>query len=206
MCQVLDGNDRAIDEIDRGLDGLDRDRINGHHAAPCGHGEDHCDELRLRPRTYDRHRFARRIGRRDHPRPARRLRRPPGLSPTSRQHWRRWCARPRRKPTSQRSSERDLGRPEAPTWKDDRYSCTYRSATGSFTLAVDELPDRVPPPLKIGDEAFATKDNAVIVREDRKVLIVDVTALPAAFDTPPLDRSTAAETIASTIMECWTGG
>ena len=64
---------------------------------------------------------------------------------------------------------------------------------------------RVPPALKIGDEAFAVKSHSVIVCKDRKVLIVDVTTLPAAFGKPPLDPLTAAETIAITIMECWTG-
>ena len=46
---------------------------------------------------------------------------------------------------------------------------------------------------------------SVVVRKDRKVLLVDVTKLPAAFGNPPLDRLTAAETVAITIMECWPG-
>ena len=112
--------------------------------------------------------------------------------------------------------------PVLPSWKDHLYSCEYRSGGGSFTLSVKELSDaaaatlyfrqwatklgKVPPPLRIGDEAFAAKNGSVVVRKDRKVLFVDVTKLPAAFGRPPLDRLTAAETIAITIMECWTGG
>ncbi len=112
--------------------------------------------------------------------------------------------------------------PVLPTWKDHLFSCEYRSGGGSFTLSVKELPDaatathyfhqmatkfgKVPPPLRIGDEAFAAKNGSVVVRKDRKVLLVDVTKLPWAFGKPPLDRIAAAETIAITIMECWTGG
>ena len=111
--------------------------------------------------------------------------------------------------------------PVVPTWRDHIYACEYRYASGSFTLSVKELPDdaaaskyvkqlagtlgKVPPALQIGDEAFITRNSSVVVRKDRKVLLVDVTKLPAAFGNPPLDRLTAAETVAITIMECWPG-
>ena len=112
--------------------------------------------------------------------------------------------------------------PLVPVWKDHRYSCEYRYASGgSFTLSVTEFPDgasatkyfmglaatlgKVPPALKIGDEAFAARSGSVVVHKDRRVLLVDVTKLPAAFGNPPLDRLTAAETVAITIMVCWTG-
>ncbi len=108
-----------------------------------------------------------------------------------------------------------------PSWKNDVYSCTYEYSDGSFLLSVKQLPDAASTQLYfthvaaqlgrvrqldgLGQGAFTTRDDAVVVRKDQKVLVVDVRKLPARFGVPPDSRANVAITIAATIMGCWTG-
>jgi len=41
--------------------------------------------------------------------------------------------------------------------------------------------------------------------EDCKVLLVDISGLPAQFGSPPYTRADIAVKVAPTIMGCWTG-
>jgi hypothetical protein len=108
-----------------------------------------------------------------------------------------------------------------PTWVDHVYSCTYTYPTGVLTLSVKELETaaqttqtyngfaaqlgRRTTQVAFGEGAFLTTNGGVIVRKDFKVLDVDVTKLPLKFGVPPQDRSSAALSVAATVMGCWTG-
>ena len=48
------------------------------------------------------------------------------------------------------------------------------------------------------------KDGSVVVRKDYKVLLVDITKLPAKFGVPSATRGDVAINVAETIMWCWT--
>ena len=109
----------------------------------------------------------------------------------------------------------------SPAWSDHVYSCTYKYPSGSMQLSVKELPDlaqtdayyhklgvrmgdtgTVP---YIGQGAFHTTNGSVVVRKDSKVLLVDVTGLPAQFGLPPKTAGTVALTVADVILACWSG-
>jgi hypothetical protein len=110
-----------------------------------------------------------------------------------------------------------------PTWKDHLYSCTYVYPKGSFVLAVKELVDQkstddfynaYKKQLGIKDElfglgqgAFVTKNDDLVVRKDWKVLLVDVQNVPKASGAfvPAMSRSDVATNIGSVIMSCWIG-
>ena len=108
-----------------------------------------------------------------------------------------------------------------PTWVDHLLACTYQYPEGSFALSVKELPSieatvgyftllkaryTVGEQTGLGQEGFLTTDGMSIVRKDNKVLVVDVSNLPAAFGTPPMSRRDAALAITFTILGCWIGG
>jgi hypothetical protein len=111
--------------------------------------------------------------------------------------------------------------PFKPTWVDHVYSCDYVYPGGAkFTLAVKELSNadettayfnslatklHKTKDVVIGQGAFQTADGSVVVRKDFKVLLVDVTKLPANFGVPSAPRSDVAQNVAATIMSCWTG-
>ena len=57
----------------------------------------------------------------------------------------------------------------------------------------------------LGQGAFTTKSGSVVVRKDWKVLLVDVSALPAQFGVPLSPRRDIAITIADVILGCWAG-
>ena len=108
-----------------------------------------------------------------------------------------------------------------PTWVNDVYSCDYVYPNGTIALSVKELTNaaattamyksfetklgRRPEVVSFGQGAFITTNGSVIVRKDFKVLDVDVSKLPVKFGTPPQDRSSAALSVAATVMGCWTG-
>jgi|SRR5579871_1618741 len=107
----------------------------------------------------------------------------------------------------------------APTWSDHLYSCTYTYADGRIALSVKELRDAASTTAYftsvessighgtdvagVGQDAYQGDDGSVVVRKDYKVLDVDVSALPARFGTPPIDRGEAAMRVAVTVMGCW---
>ena len=107
-----------------------------------------------------------------------------------------------------------------PTWVDHLYSCTYQYPTGSFELSVKELPT-IPETvdyftslknkstgaqqLALGQDGFVGADGTSVVRKDNKVLVVDVSKLPAQFGTPPQTPIQASQNIAFILLGCWTG-
>jgi len=110
--------------------------------------------------------------------------------------------------------------PSTATWVDHRYGCTYSYADGRIGLSVKELGDAAAttadfaaeqaalgaggPVAGIGQGAYQASGGSIIVRKDYKVLSVDVSAVPARFGAPPIDRSEAAVRVAIVVMGCWT--
>ncbi len=108
-----------------------------------------------------------------------------------------------------------------PTWEDHLYSCTYTYPTGSFRLSVKELSSwsetlayynslarslgRSRSLEGLGQGAFQTTDGSVVVRKDWKVLLVDVSGLPAQFGVPQTSSGAVAVTVADLILGCWAG-
>jgi hypothetical protein len=108
-----------------------------------------------------------------------------------------------------------------PTWTDHLYSCQYAYSSGQVVLSVKELGDqqttvgyfyglaqRIGKRSDVGglgQAAFDTSNDSIVVRKDFKVLDVDVSGLPARFGNPAVDRSTTAMKIALVVMGCWTG-
>ncbi len=111
--------------------------------------------------------------------------------------------------------------PLAPTWVDHVYSCTYHYPAGAaMTLSVKEVSNadettayfnslatklHKTRTLVISQGAFQVQDGSVVVRKDYKVLLVDITKLPASFGVPPASRGDVAINVAETIMSCWSG-
>jgi hypothetical protein len=114
-----------------------------------------------------------------------------------------------------------IAKPLAPTWKDHVYSCRYVYSNGAMTLSVKELANTADTDAYfaaqatalgkqktiqgLGQGAFTTKNGSTVVRKDYKVLLVDVSGLPAQFGTPPDTKGNVALNVAAEIMGCWTG-
>jgi hypothetical protein len=113
-----------------------------------------------------------------------------------------------------------------PTWKDSIYSCDYVYAKGAkMTLSVKEVSsdaettayydelarqlgkqqDLASRGITLGQGAFTTDNGSVVTRKDYKVLLVDVSELPAKFGVPLDTRENDAINVAVTLMECWVG-
>jgi len=108
-----------------------------------------------------------------------------------------------------------------PTWADHLYSCRYQYSVGSMQLSIKELSswdqtytyfDGLGKQLgdvgklqNLGQGAFTTGNGSVVVRKDWKVLLVDITGLPAQFGVPPTSRGDIADTVADVILGCWDG-
>jgi hypothetical protein len=112
-------------------------------------------------------------------------------------------------------------RVDTPTWVNHLYMCHYVYSNGVMTLSVKEL-SSWPQTLayfkslgqalgdtgsigNLGQGAFSTKDGSVVVRKDWKVLLVDISGLPAQFGVPLSPRADIAVTIADLILGCWAG-
>jgi hypothetical protein len=111
--------------------------------------------------------------------------------------------------------------PIKPTWVGHVYSCDYVYAAGArMRLSVKEMSstaettsyyDSLATKLHRTNTtvsvpgAFQVKDGSVVVRKDFKVLLIDVTKLPAQFGVPADTRGNVAINVAATIMGCWTG-
>jgi hypothetical protein len=109
----------------------------------------------------------------------------------------------------------------SPSWVDHLYACQYAYQDGAATLSVKELGDekatlayfdslaqRIGKRSDVGglgQAAFDSGDDSVVVRKDFKVLQVDVSRLPSRFGSPAVDRSAVAMRIALVVMGCWTG-
>jgi hypothetical protein len=112
--------------------------------------------------------------------------------------------------------------PVVPTWTDHLYSCRYTYHNSFMVLSVKELSNQTqtdayftsiahrlgqsqrPSPLDRG-AFFTTKNRSAVVRKDYKVLLVNISGLPAQFGAPPYTRADIAVKVAATIMGCWTG-
>jgi len=108
-----------------------------------------------------------------------------------------------------------------PTWTDHVYACDYVYPGGAqIRLSVKEVSseaettayyDSLAEKLHKTDAqisipgAFQVEDGSVVVRKDFKILLVDVTKLPADFGVPPASRGDVAINVAVTIMGCWVG-
>lgn len=109
----------------------------------------------------------------------------------------------------------------SPAWSNHVYSCTYKYPSGSMQLSVKELPDLIQTGAyyhqlgvrmgdtgtvpNLGQGAFRTTNGSIVVRKDSKVLLVDVTGLPAQFGQPPTTSGNVALTVADVILACWSG-
>lgn len=126
-------------------------------------------------------------------------------------------------------AQKDLGQlfgmtltePLAPTWVDHVYSCRYVYPNGVLVVSVKELSNEAETTayfnqlkqvlgqrgrtINMGQGAFSTKNDSLVVRKDYKVLLADVTGLPAQFGSPPTTRRQAGVAVGITIMGCWTG-
>lgn len=107
-----------------------------------------------------------------------------------------------------------------PTWVDHVYSCKYKYPNGSITLSVKEVSTAAETTAyfnslatKYGKRqtinglaqgAFIASNDDVVVRKDYKILLVDVSGIPANF-APATTRTDVAENIAAAIMSCWSG-
>lgn len=109
-----------------------------------------------------------------------------------------------------------------PTWVDHVYSCTYVYPGGAkMTLSVKEVSNAdettayfdslgtqlgktkdIP---QLGQGAFQVANGSVVVRKDFKVLLIDITKLPAQFGVPSDTRGDVAINVGEAIMGCWTG-
>jgi hypothetical protein len=112
--------------------------------------------------------------------------------------------------------------PVVPTWANHLYSCQYTYHNAVMVLSVKELSSKTqtdayfsslahrlgqsqrPSPIDRG-AFFTTKNRSAVVRKDYKVLLVNITGLPAHFGAPPQTRADIAIKVAATILDCWTG-
>ena len=112
--------------------------------------------------------------------------------------------------------------PVIPTWTNHLYACRYTYHHAFMVLSVKELSNKTqtvgyftslahrlgqtgrPQPLDRG-AFFTTRNLSAVVRKDYKVLLVNITGLPAHFGVPPQTRADIAVKVAATIMGCWTG-
>ncbi|HEY5252582.1 MAG TPA: hypothetical protein VIJ09_13010 [Acidimicrobiales bacterium] len=110
---------------------------------------------------------------------------------------------------------------QTPTWVGHLYSCRYQYPNGSMVLSVKELSSwsqtkgyfaslgqqmgDVGKLGNLGQGAFTTSDGSVVVRKDWKVLLVDISGLPAQFGVPPTSKADIADTASDVILGCWAG-
>jgi hypothetical protein len=110
--------------------------------------------------------------------------------------------------------------PVVPAWAGHTYSCKYVYHANVIAVSVKEFSDQAETDgyftslarrlgrtqrLSLGQGAFKTRNLSVVVRKDYKVLLVDISGLPAQFGSPPYSRGEVANIVAATIMNCWTG-
>ena len=109
----------------------------------------------------------------------------------------------------------------APTWIDHTYSCRYVYPNGTFVLSVKELDGkaqttdyynalgtqlgRLPDSTALGPDSFLTSNGSLVLRKDNKVLLVDVSHLPAQFGKSGSPPSEIAQAVGIAVLGCWTG-
>jgi len=108
-----------------------------------------------------------------------------------------------------------------PTWVHHRYTCAYQYKNGTYTLSVQEESswgqtftyyDSLKKQLgdarslaNLGQGAYQTRNGDVVVRKDWKVLLVNISGLPARFGVPATAAGDIAVTVADVILGCWAG-
>jgi len=108
-----------------------------------------------------------------------------------------------------------------PTWVDHLYTCRYQYPDGTMVLSIKELSSwpqtkgyyamlgnqlgNIGPLGNHGQGAFTTGDGSVVVRKDWKVLLVDISGLPAQFGVPTTSKADVADTVSDVILGCWAG-
>lgn len=108
-----------------------------------------------------------------------------------------------------------------PTWVDHLYTCHYSYPNAAMTLSVKELSSwsqtlayfhglgtrlgTVRELKGLGQGAFQTTGGSVVVRKDWKVLLVDVSRLPASFGHPPTTPGVIGVAVADLVLGCWAG-
>lgn len=107
-------------------------------------------------------------------------------------------------------------------YADGSSTCRYTYPQAGFTLVVQDLPDPAATTAafealagqlgRVGQldltgpgSAFTTTGGSMVLRKDTKVLLVDVTDLPATFGNPAVPRAQAALLITKAVLGCWTG-
>ena len=107
------------------------------------------------------------------------------------------------------------------TWVQHRYSCRFGYSTGSMVISVKELsswPETIAyfdslatamgtsqKIYGLGQGAFQATDGSVVVRKDWKVLVVDISGLPAEFGVPSASSGNVALRVSYNILGCWAG-
>jgi hypothetical protein len=109
-----------------------------------------------------------------------------------------------------------------PTTTNNTFACRYTYPDGAVDLSVQDLPDGAATTAayqalatKLGHatdvdldtaaaKAFTTTGGSVVLRKDDKVMLVDVTPLPAMFGRPPVPKANAALLVMKAILGCWT--
>jgi hypothetical protein len=121
----------------------------------------------------------------------------------------------------------DTTQPLHPTWnvQDHIYACDYvysggaqmrlsvkeMSSPAETTAYFDSLQQQYDKTGKttalsgLGEGSFQAPDGSVVVRKDNRVLLIDVSKLPAKFGIGSAQRSETAVSVAATVMGCWTG-
>jgi hypothetical protein len=108
-----------------------------------------------------------------------------------------------------------------PTWVDHLYSCRYSYPSGSMELSIKELSSwaetyayfgmlseqlgKARTLQGLGQGAFQTTDGSIVVRKDWKVLLVNISPLPARFGVPATSSGDVAVTVGDVILGCWAG-
>jgi hypothetical protein len=119
----------------------------------------------------------------------------------------------------------DTTTPLKPVWDlpTHTYSCVYHYPNNAYmTLSVHEMSSKEETDAyynKLAQDlgsvstfnvpgsqgAFQTKNGSAVVRKDYKVLLVDMSHVPASFGVPADTRAHDSANVAFTILGCWTG-
>jgi hypothetical protein len=108
-----------------------------------------------------------------------------------------------------------------PSWVDHVYTCRFTYSDGVMVLSVKELSSwsdtigyfralsqnlgNIGPLTGLGQGAFTTGNGSVVARKDYKVLLIDISGLPAQFGVPATSSGDVADTVADVVMGCWAG-
>jgi len=132
------------------------------------------------------------------------------------------CADEAKKDIATTSIGFDTLQPLKPKWANHVYSCGYLYRGGvKMALSVKEMSSAAETTAyfealgkqlgrgadlpELGEGAYQTRNGSAVVRKDYRVLLVDVSRLPARFGKPLAARTDIAAGVAAIIMGCWVG-